>query len=227
MDAKLGENSKVAMYGQTVGVADYINTKLYLFFKRLLDIFFSLVGICLMLPILIIIRVCMWCHKDFGSLFYSQIRIGKDCKPFRMYKIRSMCVDADEQFAKLQGQNEIDGAMFKLKNDPRVTKIGAFIRKTSIDELPQFFNVLLGNMSLVGPRPPLEREICEYKQGDFCRLNVRPGCAGLWQISGRNGLSFEEMVELDLLYIEKRSFLLDLVIVLKTITIMIRPNDAY
>lgn len=227
MNTNLRKNSDVAVCGQTVNLVDYLNKTIYLFLKRLLDIFLSLVGIILLIPILIIIRISMWLSKDFGSLFYSQIRVGKNRTPFRMYKIRSMCEDADDQFTDLLSKNEIEGAMFKIKDDPRVTRIGSFIRKTSIDELPQFFNVLCGDMSLVGPRPPLEREIVDYTERDFRRLEVRPGCAGLWQISGRNELSFKEMVELDLLYIRNRSLLLDIVIILKTVGVMVKPNGAY
>ncbi|MFT8823639.1 sugar transferase, partial [Liquorilactobacillus satsumensis] len=140
---------------------------------------------------------------------------------------RSMCVDAEEKLKELQKYNEVDGAMFKIKQDPRVTRIGRFIRRYSIDELPQLFNVLAGDMSLVGPRPPLPREVKEYTEYDKQRLYVIPGCTGLWQVSGRNDVGFHEMVELDLKYIRKSGFLYDLGIMLKTIKIMVFPNGAY
>ena len=138
-----------------------------------------------------------------------------------------MCVDAEEKLEFLLQHNEVQGAMFKMKEDPRVTKIGKFIRRTSIDELPQLFNVLKGEMSLVGPRPPLQREVDEYSMYDTQRLLVKPGCTGLWQTSGRNEVGFQEMVRLDLYYIKNSSLLYDLKIILKTIVIMIKPNSAY
>jgi lipopolysaccharide/colanic/teichoic acid biosynthesis glycosyltransferase len=138
-----------------------------------------------------------------------------------------MCVDAEEKLKELKKYNEVEGAMFKMKHDPRVTKIGHFIRHYSIDELPQLFNVLAGDMSLVGPRPPLPREIKEYTEYDKQRLYVTPGCTGLWQVSGRNDVGFHDMVELDLQYIRRSGILYDLGIMFKTIKIMIFPNGAY
>lgn len=144
-----------------------------------------------------------------------------------MYKFRSMVSNAEELLGGLLHQNEISGAMFKMKEDPRITRIGRFIRKTSIDELPQLFNVLKGDMSLVGPRPPLPREVEEYTDYDKLRLTVTPGCTGLWQVSGRNELSFAEMVQLDLTYIEQRSPLLDTKILIKTLKVMVGSKDAF
>jgi lipopolysaccharide/colanic/teichoic acid biosynthesis glycosyltransferase len=138
-----------------------------------------------------------------------------------------MCVDAEEKLKELKKYNEVEGAMFKMKHDPRVTKIGHFIRHYSIDELPQLFNVLAGDMSLVGPRPPLPRELKEYTEYDKQRLYVVPGCTGLWQVSGRNDVGFHEMVELDLQYIRRSGILYDLGIMFKTIKIMVFPNGAY
>lgn len=137
-----------------------------------------------------------------------------------MYKFRSMVVDADKKLDELLNYNEVDGAMFKMKADPRVTQIGHFIRKYSIDELPQLFNVFKGDMTLVGPRPPLKREVAEYSDFAKQRLYVKPGCTGSWQVSGRNSVGFDEMVKLDLQYIEKSSFWFDL-------KIMIMSNSAY
>lgn len=138
-----------------------------------------------------------------------------------------MVVDADKKLDELLKYNEVDGAMFKMKADPRVTQIGHFIRKYSIDELPQLFNVFKGDMTLVGPRPPLKREGAEYSDFAKQRLYVKPGCTGLWQVSGRNGVGFDEMVKLDLQYIEKSSFWFDLKIILMTVKIMIMPKSAY
>lgn len=166
--------------------------------------------------------------EDFKApIFFSQTRIGLNGKKFKMYKIRSMVVNAEELLEELLEQNEVEGAMFKMKDDPRITKVGKFIRKTSIDELPQLWNVVKGDMSLVGPRPPLEREVEEYTEYDMQRLVIKPGCTGLWQVSGRNALSFEEMVALDLKYIGNLSVWNDLIIGIKTILVMVKPNSAY
>lgn len=137
-----------------------------------------------------------------------------------------MVVDADKKLKRLLDYNEVEGAMFKMKDDPRVTRIGKIIRKYSIDELPQLLNVIRGDMSLVGPRPPLKREVKEYTEYDKQRLLIVPGCTGLWQVSGRNGVGFHEMVKLDIQYIKNESILLDIQILFKTIRIMIIPNNA-
>lgn len=144
-----------------------------------------------------------------------------------MYKFRSMIVNADDKLKKLLIYNDVEGAMFKMKNDPRVTRIGKIIRKYSIDELPQLFNVLKGDMSLVGPRPPLMREYREYTDYDKQRLIVTPGCTGLWQVTERNNVGFHGMVKLDIEYIQRSGFLFDMKILLLTLWIMMRPNNAY
>lgn len=203
-----------------------IYSNFYLSTKRLFDVFVSFIALIVTLPITVIVSIAIYL-EDRGPIFYSQIRIGKDGVPFKIYKFRSMCVDADKKKIKLKDKNEIDGAMFKMTNDPRVTRVGAFIRKHSIDELPQLFNVLIGNMTIVGPRPPLSEEVDKYTNYDKKRLIVKPGCTGLWQVSGRNALDFDEMVELDIRYIQNASLLLDIKICFKTIWIMIYPNDAY
>jgi len=161
-----------------------------------------------------------------APVFFKQLRVGKNGKEFYMYKFRSMCVDAENQLDGLLNQNDVDGAMFKMKNDPRVTRVGRFIRKTSLDEFPQLWNVLKGDMSLVGPRPPLLKEVNQYTSYDKQRLTVTPGCTGLWQISGRNGLSFDQMVELDLQYIENLSLMNDIKILLKTVRVVFK-GDGY
>jgi len=199
----------------------------YLLAKRIMDLLGAFLGIILLLPVFIIVAICIKLEDPKGPVFFKQIRIGKDGKNFYMYKFRSMVVDAEERLNDLLKYNEVSGAMFKIKEDPRTTKIGKFIRKTSIDELPQLWNVIKGDMSLVGPRPPLPREVEQYTKYDMQRLLVTPGCTGLWQVSGRNDLGFNEMVELDLKYIRERSILYDLKIILKTIKIMIKPNSAY
>ena len=156
-------------------------------------------------------------HEDGGPAFYSQERIGKNEKPFKMWKFRSMVVNADQMIDQLEDQNEINGAMFKIKDDPRITKIGHTIRKYSLDELPQLWNVLIGDMSLVGPRPPLPSEVEEYTDYDKQRLLVMPGCTGLWQVIKRNEADFDEMVWLDIVYINHSGILEDLKLIIKTI----------
>ena len=199
----------------------------YRFVKRGFDILASLMGLILLSPLFLIVAIAIKVDDPRGKVFYSQIRLGRGERPFKMFKFRSMFVDADKKLSDLLKYNEVDGAMFKMKEDPRVTRIGHFIRKYSIDELPQLINVLKGDMALVGPRPPLEREVANYSEYAKQRLYVKPGCTGLWQVSGRNSVGFDEMVELDLQYIQKSSFWLDLKIMFMTVKIMVWPNSAY
>ena len=166
-------------------------------------------------------------HEDGGPAFYLQERIGKNEKPFKMWKFRSMVVNADQMIDQLEDQNEIEGAMFKIKDDPRITKIGHTIRKYSLDELPQLWNVLIGDMSLVGPRPPLPSEVEEYTDYDKQRLLVMPGCTGLWQVTKRNEADFDEMVWLDIVYINHSGLWEDFKLIIKTIGVVIHPNGAY
>lgn len=198
----------------------------YIFLKRFFDIVLSLGGLVILaIPCLIIAVLIKLC--DGGPVLYTQARVGKDGKIFKIYKFRSMYVDADKLRDKLSEQNEVTGPMFKMKNDPRITSVGRFLRRTSLDELPQLWNVLLGDMSLVGPRPPLPKEVVKYSEYDRQRLWVIPGCTGLWQVTERNNVGFDRMVELDLEYIQKRSLLLDTKIILMTFWVIIRPNGAY
>lgn len=199
----------------------------YLLAKRVMDLTGAFLGILVLSFVFITIAILIKLEDPKGKVFFVQKRVGKDGKQFNMYKFRSMVANAEEKLEELLQYNEVSGAMFKMKEDPRITRIGKFIRKTSIDELPQLFNVLKGEMSLVGPRPPLLREVEEYTDYDKQRLLVTPGCTGLWQVSGRNDLGFEEMVKLDLQYIRKRSTWFDIKVILKTIKIMIMPNSAY
>lgn len=198
----------------------------YMFFKRIFDIILSLIGlIVIAIPGLVISLFIYAC--DRGPVFYTQERVGKDGKRFKIYKFRSMYVNADTLLEKLREKNEVTGPMFKMKNDPRVTPVGRFLRKTSLDELPQLLNVLRGDMSLVGPRPPLPSEVEEYSEYDKQRLWVVPGCTGLWQATERNNVGFAEMVELDLKYIQNRSLFLDAKIIFLTFLVIIHPNGAY
>ncbi len=199
----------------------------YRTFKRIFDIIFSLLGLLLFILPGLIIAYLIKAEEPTGRIFYTQIRIGKNRKPFKMYKFRSMKEGADQQLSSLLTKNEAEGPMFKMEHDPRVTKIGEKIRSHSLDEIPQLFNVLKGDMSLVGPRPPLEREVVSYTDYDLQRLNVKPGCTGLWQVSVRSNVGFHDMLRLDLIYIANCNLCLDLKILLRTIKIMIMPNTAY
>ena len=194
--------------------------------KRGFDILASGVALVLLSPLFGVLTVKIK-KEDGGPAFYSQTRIGKNGKPFKMWKFRSMVVNADQMIDQLEDQNEIDGAMFKIKDDPRITKIGHIIRKYSLDELPQLWNVLIGDMALVGPRPPLPSEVEEYTDYDKQRLLVMPGCTGLWQVTKRNEADFDEMVWLDIVYINHSGILEDLKLIIKTIGVVIHPNGAY
>ena len=199
----------------------------YFEIKRLMDMVGAFCGLLILSPIFIAVAVLIKIESPRESIFFRQIRVGKGGKEFCMLKFRSMCSDAEEKLEGLLSYNEIEGAMFKMKNDPRVTKIGKFIRKHSIDEFPQLCNVLKGDMSLVGPRPPLPREVATYTDYDKQRLAILPGCTGLWQISGRNNLSFEQMVEFDIQYIKNASFVNDIKILCKTVGVVLMSDDAY
>ena len=200
--------------------------KIYHFTKRVFDVVTSTLGLIVLSPVMEVIAYKVK-YEDGGPIIYKKVRDGTDGKQFEMYKIRSMVVNADQLLAKIKDQNEVDGAMFKMKHDPRITKVGHFIREHSLDELPQLFNVLKGDMSLVGPRPPLPSEVEQYTNYDKQRLYVVPGCTGLWQATERNNVGFDEMVELDLHYIKRAGILYDLLIIVKTIIIVFKPNGSY
>ena len=202
-------------------------TPTYLVTKRCFDFTASIIALVLFSGVFLILAILIKLDDPRGKVFYSQTRLGKDGRHFQMWKFRSMVTGADKMVDKLLEKNDVDGAMFKIKRDPRVTRIGRVIRKYSLDELPQFYNVLRGDMSLVGPRPPLPREVAKYTEYDRQRLTVVPGVTGLWQISGRNELSFDEMVALDIQYINHASVLEDLKILLKTIFVVVHPTGAY
>ncbi len=162
-----------------------------------------------------------------GPAFFTQVRVGRDGREFTIYKLRTMYADAEERLAELAAQNEHDGLLFKIRDDPRITPLGRFLRRYSLDELPQLINVFLGNMSLVGPRPPLPSEVAQYPEDLLRRLAVKPGITGLWQVSGRSNLSWEDTVRLDLRYVENWSLTFDLVILLRTATAIVRASGAY
>lgn len=193
--------------------------------KRLADIVVSgLALILLAIPIGIFASVIY--IEDKGNPFFSQVRLTKNGKPFKMYKLRSMCMDAEERFAEVQKENQTDGLAFKSDDDPRVTKIGKFIRKTSIDELPQFWNVLKGDMSLIGPRPPLPREVVLYTPEQMNRLIVKGGLSCVCQTEGRSDMEFEKWVKSDIEYIKTRSFWQDTKLLFKTFATVLQRKGA-
>jgi exopolysaccharide biosynthesis polyprenyl glycosylphosphotransferase len=197
-----------------------------LVFKELFDRCVAGAALIALSPLLLIFGLAIRLH-DHGPALFTQTRVGKDGHVFRIYKFRTMVVDAEQRKAQLIPQNDFDGVLFKLREDPRVTAVGAYLRRWSIDELPQLINVFLGHMSLVGPRPPLPDEAAGYADHVRRRLVVKPGLTGLWQVNGRSDLSWEESVRLDLRYVENWSFALDLQILWKTISVMFRGSGAY
>ena len=215
---------------QVNDLAEEISKKLTLATKRLIDICGALVGIAILLPLTVVIAIINFVNKENGPLFYSQKRIGKDGKYFKMYKFRSMVVGADEILKKLLDENEDLRKEFeetrKLKNDPRITKIGKFIRKTSIDEFPQFINVLKGEMSLVGPRAVIDGEIEKFGEHKEEVLRVKPGITGYWAANGRSNTSYDERVEMETYYANNISILLDIQILFKTVISVIKKEGA-
>ena len=196
--------------------------------KRVMDIFGGLVGILISSPIMLVTAIAIKIDSP-GPVLFKQTRVGQNGRQFRIYKFRSMYIDAEERKKELMAQNEIGGGvMFKMKDDPRITKVGKVIRKLSIDELPQFFNVVQGTMSLVGTRPPTLDEVEKYKRNQWRRISIKPGLTGMWQVSGRSKVqNFDDIVELDTEYIDNWSLWLDIKILLKTVVVLLKHNDAY
>ena len=193
--------------------------------KRGLDVLGSLIGLVLFSPILLITVLAIKLSTP-GPVLFNQARVGLNGKVFICYKFRSMVVGSEEMKASLAHLNEMEGPVFKIRNDPRLTRVDRFIRKTSIDELPQFFNVLLGQMSLVGPRPPLPSEVCSYKNSHRIRLSVKPGLTCIWQVSGRSNVGFDQWMEMDKEYVQNWSFWLDIKILLRTIPVVLLRKGA-
>jgi len=217
--SKLHMQLKVSVWEWTVAFAKLL--------KTFLDIFGSLILLILLSPVFLITAILIYI-TDPGPIFYVAHRVGLNGAYFGFIKFRSMYVNADKMKDQLLEQNESgDGVIFKMKNDPRVTRIGRFIRRFSIDELPQLINVLKGDMSLVGPRPPLPREVMEYTLEDRKRLHVKPGITCLWQIKGRSDIPFHQQVQLDMEYIRSQGIKNDLLILLKTIPAVISGKGAY
>mgnify|MGYP002783288681 CR=1 FL=1 len=201
-------------------------SKGYLILKRVIDIICSSIGIILLSLVFIIVAILIKLEDPKGPIFFGQKRCGQFTKPFKMLKFRSMVYNAEELLDELQHLNEQTGPVFKIKEDPRITKVGKFIRKTSIDELPQLFNILKGDMSLVGPRPPIPREVEQYNEYQLQRLAVKPGLTCYWQVGGRNSIDFDGWVELDVKYIEERSTWLDIKLIFKTFFVLFGDDNA-
>lgn len=193
--------------------------------KRIFDIISSIVALIVFSPVMLVAAILVK-RQDGGPVLFKQVRLTKHGKPFTMYKFRSMCVNAEEQRAGLEADNEMSGPAFKMKNDPRVTRIGRILRKTSIDELPQFVNILKGDMSVIGPRPPLPSEVAEYTEWQKHRLDVKGGLSCYWQCSGRSNIDFDRWVRLDLQYIMDRGFWTDLKIICWTFGAVLRQDGA-
>lgn len=219
MSTKSENPVKIFFWKITVGFSYLI--------KILFDFVFSLLLLFLLLPFFVFIAIIIIIDSP-GGIFFKQIRVGKNGRGFTLYKFRSMVADADSQKDGMSAGNEsADGVTFKIKQDPRVTRIGRFMRKSSIDELPQLFNVIKGDMSLVGPRPPLPEEVAKYSEDDKKRLQIKPGITCLWQVSGRSDIPFKQQVELDKEYIKSKSIMLDIKILLKTIPAVLTGKGAY
>lgn len=203
-----------------------IRTKLVARLKRILDVTVAMIAIVLTAPIMLITAILIKLDSP-GPVIFKQVRVGKDGEHFYCYKFRSMYIDAEQRLRELQAKNEADGPVFKIRRDPRVTRVGRVIRKLSIDELPQLFNVLKGEMSLVGPRPALPSEVAKYTYEQIGRLHAIPGITGLQQVSGRSDLDFKRWVELDLQYIAEQSIWKDIEILFRTIPAVLLGRGAY
>ncbi|MDR4317711.1 sugar transferase [Niallia circulans] len=223
----LGEKSLVRELNARTEEVLIKEQKAYLLFKRVFDILCAIIGLLILSVLFFIIGFLIKLEDKRGSVFFKQTRIGKDGKPFEMYKFRSMVSNAEDLKASLMDKNEATGPVFKIKDDPRVTRVGKFIRKTSIDELPQLINVIKGEMSLVGPRPSLPQEVAAYSSYERQRLKVVPGITCYWQVGGRSNLSFSEWVELDLKYIRERNLFIDFKLIIKTFFVLFGSKDAY
>jgi lipopolysaccharide/colanic/teichoic acid biosynthesis glycosyltransferase len=194
--------------------------------KRGLDILLSLIALILLSPLFALIAVAVWV-EDGGPVFFAQTRVGQYGRHFKMYKIRSMCRDAEQRLKELLARNQHqEGVTFKIKDDPRITRVGKWLRKFSFDELPQLYNVLVGDMSLVGPRPPVPREVAKYSLADRRRLAIKPGITCIWQISGRSEIDFSGQVKLDVDYIETQNFWSDLKILARTVPAVLSGKGA-
>ena len=199
---------------------------MYEFVKAFFDFFASLIALIILSPVLLIIALVIY-FDDKGNPIFVQERCGKNGELFKMYKFRTMCVDAEARLADLKDRNEMDGPVFKMKDDPRITRVGKFLRSSGLDELPQLLNILKGNMSVVGPRPALPNEVEKYSESDRFRLLIKPGLTCYWQIAPeRNSISFEKWMELDRQYVNNRNVLIDIVLIFKTVAAVVKRQGC-
>lgn len=228
MDSLTRDVEKVFLRNDIMRYRQLYAEKSFLFkaVKRMFDVAASAFALVILSPVFLATAVAIFL-EDGGPVFFVQPRAGKDLNPFYMYKFRSMCKDADKKFAEMMKNNEQSGHAFKIKDDPRITKVGKFIRKYSIDELPQLINILKGDMSIVGPRPILTFQMEECNEYEKQRLIVKPGLTCYWQISGRADIKWDEWVELDLKYIEDMGIWTDIRMILKTIPVIFHGDGAY
>ena len=211
--------------GEIIITSQDLHKPIYEFFKRILDVICSVVALIVLSPAFLVTALAV--RSDGGPAFYKQTRVGKNNTHFEMYKFRSMCKNAENLQDDLMKYNEMDGPVFKIKGDPRITKVGKFIRKYSIDELPQLLNIVKGDMSIVGPRPPLVREVEQYNSYQMQRLLVTPGLTSFWQAYGRSDLSFDDWMDMDMKYIKRRNIFLDIKLIVKTVFAVIFKRGAY
>ena len=218
------------MYESVEKVEEYMKVdqgnRIYLFLKRVIDILGAGLGLIILSPVFLIVAIAIKVEDSKGSILFSQKRVGQYGKKFNMYKFRSMVSNAEELKDKLMEQNEMSGPMFKMKHDPRITKVGKLIRKTSIDELPQLINILKGEMSLVGPRPSLPKEVAKFEPWMLERLEVKPGLTCYWQVMGRNDIDFEDWMKLDIKYVHDRNLWLDMKLIFKTFFVLFGDESA-
>ncbi len=227
MELNLNNRPTKKVHQSIDGEAVLKENKTYWFWRRVQDIILSLIGILILWPFMLIIALIVFIDSPSASPIFKQTRVGWQGKEFKFLKFRSMYPDAEQRLEKLLKYNEMEGPAFKMKDDPRITRVGRFLRKTSLDELPQLFNVLKGEMSIVGPRPPLPREVEMYDAYAKQRLFVTPGLTCYWQIQPhRNSLSFDEWLDLDIKYIKERSFITDWKIILKTFAAVLGMNGV-
>jgi exopolysaccharide biosynthesis polyprenyl glycosylphosphotransferase len=222
---KVLETSKQEMNIEILDKCVYDKATSYYLVKRTIDLLGAVCGIVIFSPLFIFLAIAIKLESK-GPVFFSQQRVGKDGKLFYMYKFRSMVVNAEEQLKYLKNKNEMSGPMFKMKDDPRITRIGKFIRKTSIDELPQLLNILKGEMSFVGPRPNLPAEVAQFNRYQEQKLLVKPGLTCYWQVMGRNKIGFEEWMRLDVKYVVERSTWVDIKLLFKTIRVLFGDGNA-
>ena len=223
MDVQMQEAYNEAIHEQQIVISteELHDKKAFNIYKRIQDVFLSAFALIVLFPLLLLIAVVIVIDDPKGGPIFTQMRCGKNGKQFRFYKFRSMCVDAESRLADLMKDNEMDGPAFKIKRDPRITRVGGLLRRTGLDELPQLWNIIKGDMSIVGPRPPLPREVAQYNDHQKQRLSVTPGLTCYWQIQPqRNDLTFDQWMELDLKYIRERSFLVDWKIILRTFRVV-------